>query len=222
LSIGFFHLLKSSLDLSFIRNFPNLEDLRVGYGKFTGFEYIYELSNLKTLILQNITLDDVEFLSSAQIRFLMIDSCRLNGSLSCLANSKIETLVLDANHNLIDLQFLENVKSLKTLSIAQIKASKLFNFSALTLLEELHLQRMKSLESIAQLSSAGLLKTLYINELSSNVKAQDFNVLLELPNLENLYIDFLDYGKRRIEAVKKMFTDAGKAHVLKEGLVIIR
>jgi hypothetical protein len=83
LSIGFFHLLKSSLDLAFIRNFPNLEDLRVGNGKYTGFESIPELSNLKTLLLQNITLDDVEFLSSAQIRFLMIDSCRINGSLKC-------------------------------------------------------------------------------------------------------------------------------------------
>ncbi|GHS89185.1 hypothetical protein FACS189487_08930 [Campylobacterota bacterium] len=210
-------------NLSCLQESKELEYLFISGGKNIGkdicFETIGKLNNLKTLLLEFITIDNLNFIINTKIDYLMLAMCRLKCDLSVLGQSNIQTLALSQNHNLTDLHFIEKISTLKKLKIDQSKATKLFDFSNLTHLEELHLQCMKSLESIECLSSAKSLKTLYIEEINTKLKAKDFEVLLNLPNLENLYVDFLDFGKKRIKEVKEIFISAGKSQILKEGLI---
>ena len=212
---------KNSTDLSYIQEFKNLEYLDIESGKDIGFESISRLAKLKTLLLHFITINNLSFIANTKIDYLLIDVCRLNCDLSVLSQSNLQTLELSENHKLTDLHFIEKISMLEKLSINQSKAIELFDFSGLMYLEELHLKCMKSLESINCLSSAKSLRTLYINEINTKLKAKDFEVLLDLPNLENLYIDFLDYGKKRIKEVKELFISARKSHILKENLIVL-
>jgi hypothetical protein len=212
---------KKSTDLSYIQEFKYLEYLDIESGVDAGFESISGLNNLKTLLLHFITINNFNFIANTKIDYLLIDVCRLNCDLSVLSQSNLKTLVLSENHKLTDLHFIEKISTLEKLSINQSKAIELFDFSNLIYLEELHLKCMKSLESIECLSSAKSLKTLYINEINTKLKANDFEILLDLPNLENLYIDFLDYGKKRIKEVKEIFINAGKSYILKEKLRVL-
>jgi len=214
-------IVKKSTDISYIQDFKNLEYLDIEGGKDIGFENIGKLENLKTLLLHFITINNLNFIANTKIDYLLFDGCRLNCDLFVLSQSNLQALVLSENHKLIDLHIIERISTLKKLSITQSKPTELFDFSNLIHLDELHLIGMKSLDSIAYLSSAKSLKTLYINEISTKLKAKDFEILLDLPSLKNLYIDFLDYGKKRIKEVKEMFINAGKSHVLKEELIVL-
>jgi len=208
------------IDLSFLKILKDIEFLWIQNGRYTGFEVISNFKKLKTLLLQFITLNSLDFAANTKMDFLSIDDCRLNCDLSVLNQSNIQSLSISENHNLTDLHFIEKMSALKHLEISQSKATGLFDFSNLTHLEKLLLKRMKSLESIACLSFAKSLKTLYIEELNTKIKATDFQILLKFPKLESLYIDYLDFGKKRIQEVKKIFTEAGKSHILKEGLIV--
>ena len=209
------------IDLSFLKTLNDIEFLWIQNGQYTGFEVISHFKKLKTLLLQFITLNSLDFVANTKIDFLSIDVCRLNCDLSVLNQSNIQSLSISENHNLTDLRFIEKMTALKHLEIEQSKATELFDFSYLTQLEKLLLKNMKSLASLTCLSFSKSLKTLYIAELNTKVKATDFQILLKLPKLGNLYIDYLDYGKRRIQDVKKMFTEAEKSHILKEGLICL-
>lgn len=43
---------------------------------------------------------------------------------------------------------------------------------------------------------------------------------MNLYNLNNLYIDYLDYGEKRIEAIRNLIVAKGKGGILKEGLIV--
>ena len=149
------------MSLAFVRNFPNINILRVSDNEYTDYKVLADIKELKTLLISNVTLNEIESIADLEIERLSFDSCRLNCDLTCLAMAKIHS----------------------------------FGFSA------------KSL------------KKLSLMEIGTKVKAEDFRVLLELPYLESVYIDYFDFGKNRIKSVRTIFQEAGKEHLLKSGIM---
>ena len=220
LGLDFLEKSRQPMSLAFVKNFPGLAELSLQNTPFAGLETIKELKNLRKLYIGNVTLDDLSFLEGAGLDHLILDTCRLDCDLSSICKAKLQKFETLSNHNLTNLDFISGLTSLRYLKISQAKAAFLPDFSSLTSLDELHLSGMKSLESISGIASAQSLKTLQLQELSAKIKAEDLRILLPLQNLDNLYIDYLDFGKARIKAVTGMFHEAGKGHILKNGMLV--
>jgi len=215
--LNFYKKTTKPMSLAFVRNFPNLAILRASDNEYTDYKVLAELKELKTLRISNVTLNELENIVGLGIEGLMLEACRLNCDLTCLTRAKIHNFGFYSNNNITDLDFIGKMTTLKSLGVSQAKVTALPNFSSLSLLEELSLSSMKALESIEVISSAQSLKRLSLMEIGTKVKADDFRVLLELPNLESVYIDYLDFGKNRIKSVRNIFRESEKEHLLKSG-----
>lgn len=209
---------KKTIEIDFISNLKQLNylDLR---GSFSSFESIGNCKSLKTLLMHRSTIDDLDFLEGSNVDYLLLDVCKIADISSLDKNRSLKTLVLSENHNIENIDFIKSMESLEVLNIDQSKVNRLFDFSHLKSLKELHLRNMKSLTDISSLKSVPSLEKLYLNEIGSKVKKDDFTVLTEMSSLKELYIDFLDYTKRT-DHVKKMIIDKGKENILKEGLIV--
>jgi hypothetical protein len=209
------------IDLAFLSAFEDLDFLRLG-GAFCDLSPISYLRSLKTLILDT-AIAAFDFLKPLEkLDYLLLGCCRLeDADFSSLLETKIKTLHLSQNRGLTNIDFIGDMRSPTTISINQPKVEKLFDCSKLQSLKELHLDTMRSLNDISALKSAANLETLYIMDINPKLKGEALNFLADLPNLENLYVDFIYGSKKRLEALREAVKSRGKERILKEGICVL-
>lgn len=203
--------------LEFITNMKHLESLKI-YGNIKDYSVISNCKSLKNLFITRSKIENLDFLANTNIEHLMLCECRIDNFASIKKHQSLKILNLSGNHNLDNIDCISEIEQIQKLKISQSKMTHLPNLSSLKNLKELLLTGMKSLVDISSLKTANHIEKLYLNEIGTKVKKDDFMVLTEMQSLKELYIDFLDYTKRT-DVVKKMMADNGKAYILKEGIL---
>lgn len=208
---------KKPLNLNFIAAFINLQYLSL-HGKFVDLTPIGDAIELDTLILST-TIQDVHFVRPLnKLECLFIHDCTLEGSLAALRNSNVKLLGLANIRNFANLDDIAFMHNLIYLRLSLPKVEVLCDFSKMHNLRQLELDNMKGLKYIDHLWSAPLLETLELRQLSTSIKAKDLEPLIEMEHLRQLDFRFIDFNKGRIAALRKLFNQAGKAHVLYENM----
>lgn len=208
---------KKPVSLSFISNFKELQYLSVD-GKFLDLTPIGDAIELDTLILST-TIHELDFVTQLpKLQCLFIHDCTLEGSLAPLADSTVTMLSLAAIRNLTELDVLSSIHNLTCLRLSLSKVESLCDFSKMHNLRQLELDNMKGLEQIDLLWTAQQLEMLQLREMSTAIKAQDLEPLIEMKHLQQLDFQFIDFNKGRIAALREWFAQAGKAHILYENI----
>ncbi|QTH40181.1 hypothetical protein J4772_21470 [Cohnella sp. LGH] len=208
---------KKAQSLDFIRSYSQLNYLEL-HGKFEGLTPIAECASLNTLLL-NCAIDRLDFIAELpQIKYLLIDSCELNGPLDVLAESNLSMLVLSAVRNLTDIQAVGQMRNLSFLQLSLPKVERLCDFSKMDNLRQLELNYMKSLRDIANLWTAKQLEVLELKEINTAIKAEAFAPLRDMESLRQVDFRFIDFNKGRIAAISELMEQAGKGHLLYDNI----
>lgn len=203
------------VDLSFLRNYPNLEELTL-MEKCEGVEVLSELKQLHTLSLwlsAPVSWDDV---SLPGLRVLHLRGEK-NGDITPLLSS-ITYLHLEEMRKTEDLAaFLTPATRLQKLYLQSLPAVQaLPELDGLPALYALKLYELHKLSDLSALSRSHLrcfAASLIADKLSAKALA---DVVLAIPNLEAAALQLADRSGRRYGDIQKAFTVAGKASLLRE------
>lgn len=209
---------KKPLNLDFISNYKQLKFASL-HGKFVDLRPIGDATELDSLNLQT-DIVELDFVSRLpKLTCLYIADCTLKeGALAALVNSNITMLCLASIRNLTHIDEISSMHQLVSLRLALSKLETLCDFSELNQLTQLELEQMKSLKDITPLWTANHLEMLTLWEFSTAIKAKALAPLLDMSQLKQLDFRFIDFNKRRIEALRQMFAEAGKEYILIENI----
>lgn len=149
----------------------------------TGFEVLTSLPALETLSISPPPNVEIDFPNIPSLRHCSIQWW--NGANSILECNKLESLYISHSKEK-DLQFLDKLSHLKTLTISQSTIHSLVGLEKLTMLTRLELIHLKTLSAFGQLSDCSNLEELSIHMCS---KFNDVSILSKLAKLRKLTID---------------------------------
>ncbi|MBL3658426.1 leucine-rich repeat domain-containing protein [Fulvivirga sediminis] len=160
----------SAVDLSFIREFSDLESLYVD-GMKKGLENTKYLQKLIKLTYRGVKLDNLDFLSD-------------------LENLEQLRLLFGSYKNLDSISNLSNLKSIELSRVRQIPNFDFLN--SLESLEEIEFEGMSKMEIIPELSNLTKLKKVQIH---NNLRLKDISNVGRIENLKALIISFAENSK---------------------------
>lgn len=209
---------KKPINLSFISSFKQLQCAFL-QGKFVDLSPIQHASQLDTLVLRT-AIVNLDFLTALpKLTCLCIQDCTMEvGALAVLANTTVTMLRLASIRNLSQLDDLASMDKLVSLQLVLPNVEQLCDFSKLHQLTQLELEQMKALNDITPLWTAKQLEMLTLREMSPAIKAEALTPLLDMKKLKQLDFQFIDFNKGRIAALRQMFAEAGKSHILYESI----
>ncbi|WP_299122400.1 hypothetical protein [uncultured Winogradskyella sp.] len=159
-----------SVDLSFIKEFKDLESLYVD-GMKKGLENIKHLPSLKTLTFRGVKLDNLDFLTELK---------------------KLQELNLRFG-SYKNLNSISKLMDLKSIEFSRVRQIPNFNFlNSLENLEKIEFEGMSKMESIPDLSKLEKLKRIHIH---NNLRLQNIKLIGEIPNLKLLQLSFAENSK---------------------------
>lgn len=200
------------ISIDFISNFQKLEDLCLT-GKFEDLSPVGKCKNLSSLALK-CTVKQLDFVKEIPLKNLLIDNCRVNCSLDVINIRTLKVLDLSSIIGLEDVSFLSEFRHLEVLGLSLSRVEKLFDFSNMENLKSLELNYMKSLKEIDPIKTAPNLEELELQEINTKIKAEEFDFLSDMPKLKKLDFRFIDFNKKRIEAIRNKLIAAGKQDIL--------
>jgi Leucine-rich repeat (LRR) protein len=201
---------KYSLD--FINTFKNLNLLNVT-GKFEHLAAIGHCKSLERLII-NCPITSFSFVKSLpRLSMLEIDSCTVTGDFKDLNSPTLKNLGLYQIKNLENVDFLADFTQLEHCHLFASKLTKLPDLSQLINLTKLSLDYLKAWQNPEAIAKLSQLQALQLEEINPKLLAEQFYFLSEMPSLEMLDYRFIDFGKKRIDALNKHFAAAGKSHL---------
>jgi len=161
-----------SVDISFIKDFKDLENLYID-GMKKGLENIQFLKVLKTLTLRGIKLENLNFISNLK---------------------ELESLNLRYG-SYKNLETVGELKQLKSIEFSRVRQIPNFDFlNSLENLEKIEFEGMAQMESIPNLSKLVKLKKLHIN---NNLRLQNIQSISEIPNLKLYQLSFAESSKAK-------------------------
>ena len=159
-----------SVDLSFIREFKDLERLYID-GMKKGLENVKYLKKLQKLTFRGVKMDNLDFLSNSE----------------CLEELKL----LYGSYKNLD--HLSNLKKLKFLELSRVRQIPNFDFlNSLDNLEQIEFEGMSQMEYIPDLSRLTNLKKILIN---NNLRIKDISAIGKIPNLKIFNLSFAENSK---------------------------
>jgi hypothetical protein len=201
---------KYSLD--FMNAFNNLNLLKVA-GKFENLAAISHCQSLESLNI-NCSITSFSFAQSLpRLNTLEIDSCAVSGDFKDLNSPALKNLGLYQIKKLDNVDFLADFAQLDHLHLHASKLTKLPDLSQLKNLTKLSLDYLKAWQNPEAIAKLSHLQALQLEEINPKLLAQQFYFLSEMPSLEMLDYRFIDFGKKRIDALNKHFAAAGKSHL---------
>ena len=201
------------VDLSFLRNYPNLEELTL-MEKCEGVEVLSkQLHTLSLWLLAPVSWDDV---SLPGLRVLHLRGEK-NGDITPLLSS-ITYLHLEEMRKTEDLApFLTPAKQLQKLYLQSLPAVQaLPELAGLPALYALKLYELHKLSDLSALSHSYLryfAASLIADKLSAKALA---DAVMAISDLEAAALQLVDRSERRYGGIQKAFTVAGKAPLLRE------
>ncbi|MCH7400080.1 protein phosphatase 1 regulatory subunit 42 [Belliella sp. DSM 107340] len=157
----------TAVDLSFIKEFQNLESLYVD-GMKKGLENVKQLKKLRTLTFRGIKLDNLDFLMEL---------------------NKLEelNLLLGSYKNL---DSISNLKQLKSIEFSRVRQIPNFDFlNSLESLEKIEFEGMSKMEVIPNLSNLRKLKRVHLH---NNLRLKDIKSVGQIPNLKVFQLSFAE------------------------------
>jgi Leucine-rich repeat (LRR) protein len=201
---------KYSLD--FINTFNHLCVLQM-FGKFENLAEIGHCKSLETLFM-NCPIASFSFVKSLpRLSMLEIDSCTVTGDFKDLNSPTLKNLGLYQIKNLENVDFLADFTQIEHLHLHASKLTKLPDLSQLKNLTKLSLDYLNAWQNPEVIAKLSHLQALQLEEINPKLLAEQFYFLSEMPSLEMLDYRFIDFGKKRIEALNKHFSAAGKTHL---------
>ncbi|WP_293918383.1 MULTISPECIES: hypothetical protein [unclassified Sphingobacterium] len=184
------------ISLKFLKNFTNLERLTLS-GSIKDFSPVSECLTLRELQISGGSLENFDFIKSLSIKSLTIDTFKSKTKDFTVPNIKsLEKLVISEVPCIVDLTFLSEFESLKSLMLFHLKSKNLFNFSKLTNLKDVSLVSMNYLSGLSALKDAKGLEQLRItnqrfgaSKPKINVKSELLKILPDLVNLKSVTLD---------------------------------
>ncbi|MGJ1432360.1 hypothetical protein ACR79M_13630 [Sphingobacterium spiritivorum] len=184
------------ISLKFLKNFTNLERLTLS-GSIKDFSPVSECLTLRELQISGGSLENLDFIKSLSIKSLTIDTFKSKTKDFTVPNIKsLEKLVISEVPCIVDLTFLSEFESLKSLMLFHLKSKNLFNFSKLTNLKDVSLVSMNYLSGLSALKDAKGLEQLRItnqrfgaSKPKINVKSELLKILPDLVNLKSVTLD---------------------------------
>ncbi|MCX2745436.1 hypothetical protein OO013_16270 [Mangrovivirga sp. M17] len=159
-----------SVDLSFIREFKDLESLYVD-GMKKGLENVRHLKNLKKLTFRGIKMDNLDILSNSD------DLEELN--------------LLFGSYKSLD--SVAKLKQLKSLELSRVRQIPDFDFlNSLENLQKIEFEGMSKMEEIPDLSNLKKLKGIHLH---NNLRLKNIMSVGEIPNLKLLHLTFAENQK---------------------------
>ena len=203
------------VDLSFLRNYPNLEELTL-MEKCEGVEVLSELKQLHTLSLwlsAPVSWDDV---SLPGLRVLHLRGEK-NGDITPLLSS-ITYLHLEEMRKTEDLApFLTPATRLQKLYLQSLPAVQVLpELDGLPALYAMKLYELHKLNDLSVLSRSHLrcfAASLIADKLSAKTLA---DAVMAIPNLEGAALQLVDCSEWRYGGIQKAFAAAGKSALLRE------
>jgi len=198
---------KKTLDIEFLEGLNNLEELRLS-AKVKNIDPVGKCKNLKLLYLST-TLDNYGFMQPLdKIKNVMIDSCIASNDFAPLNKPTLEELSILQINKLENIDGIKDFVSLKKLRISLSKLKTLPEMNKLENLRELKLN-LKSWENPEVLKTIPALEKLYMEEINPKLDAEKFYFLTEMQTLKKIDFRFIDFNKKRIEKLNKMFAEKG-------------
>jgi len=159
-----------AVDLSFIREFKDLESLYVD-GMKKGLENVRYLNELKTLTFRGVKLENLDFLTELK---------------------KLQELnLLFGSYKNLD--SISKLKQLKSIAFSRVRQIPNFDFlNSLKNLEKIEFEGMSKMESIPNLSELEKLERIHIH---NNLRLQNIRPVGEIPNLKLLQLSFAENQK---------------------------
>ncbi|QQT24641.1 hypothetical protein [Sphingobacterium spiritivorum] len=184
------------ISLKFLKNFTHLERLTLS-GSIKDFSPVSECLTLRELQISGGSLENLDFIKSLSIKSLTIDTFKSKTKDFTVPNIKsLEKLVISEVPCIVDLTFLSEFESLKSLMLFHLKSKNLFNFSKLTNLKDVSLVSMNYLSGLSELKDAKGLEQLRItnqrfgaSKPKINVKSELLKILSDLVNLKSVTLD---------------------------------
>lgn len=171
-------------NLAELTKVPFLTELTLHQGTYENLTSISSLSNLKTLVIDGVTLDSAEISSIASLpslNSLSLIRCNLS-SISELANAHQLTYLDLSNNSISNLEPLNALTELEYLNISYNAISQLTALTSATKLRELDISQ-NAITSLVPLSGCKSLETLKANSTG----LINFEGLEKLTELQNLY-----------------------------------
>ena len=203
------------VDLSFLRNYPNLEELTL-MEKCEGVEVLSELRQLHTLSLWLSAPVSWDNVSLPGLRVLHLRGEK-NGDIAPLLSS-VTYLHLEEMRKTEDLApFLTPATRLKKLYLQSLPAVQaLPEMDGLPSLYALKLYELHKLNDLPALSRSHLLyfaASLIADQLPAKALA---DAVMAIPDLKSTALQLVDRSERRYGGVQKAFAAAGKSPLLRE------
>ena len=203
------------VDLSFLRNYPNLEELTL-MEKCEGVEVLSELKQLHTLSLWLSAPVSWDNVSLPGLRVLHLRGEK-NGDITPLLSS-ITYLHLEEMRKTEDLApFLTPAKQLQKLYLQSLPAVQaLPELAGLPALYAMKLYELHKLSDLSALSHSYLryfAASLIADKLSAKALA---DAVMAIPDLEAAALQLADRSERRYGGIQKAFVAAGKSALLRE------
>lgn len=182
-SLGVGETKSKAVDLSFIKEFQDLETLYID-GMKKGLENISKLSRLKTLILRGVKMENLDLVEN-------------------LTNLTELNLLYGSYKDLSGISKLRNLKDLELSRVRQIPNYDFFK--NLVNLEKLCFEGMSELEVLPDLSELKSLRKIQVN---NNSRLNDISSVSQIPHLEEFLLFFPENFKASIR--KKLTEQAYK------------
>lgn len=204
------------LDLSFISAYTNLQDAWLS-GSFSGLGNISHCTALEKLIL-NTTIDSYAFLRPLEkLESLAIDQCAAPFDFKTFNKPSLRSLRLSSVFNLTQVNDLAAFENLQSLKLHAVKLELLPDLRKLHQLRSLELTGMKAWKNPEALQALPALEELRLTEINTRLKAEQFYFLFEMPALQKLDYRFIDFNRKRIEALDAESRRRGREQIVERG-----
>ena len=206
------------VDLGPLAELARLESLELG-GTLGELEPLGGCARLSSLRFGSTTIGSLEFLSKlSKLRELALDSATIAGPLDGIGEARgLTGLSLTSNKNLRDLDFIARLTRLERLRIDQPLVLTLPDLAKLSKLTDIALGGMKAWTNPEVLETLPRVRHVELKEINPKLAADRFFFLADsrkLRSLEKVDVRWIDFAKRRREALQAHFVAAGRAALL--------
>jgi hypothetical protein len=194
-------ILHKSISIKFLNKFKNLKELVLG-GSIKDYAPVSNCLSLERLCISSRgKIDNLDFIKQLYIKELSLEGIRPGVDNLIIPNVKtIEDISISNVSKMTDLDFLSDFTQLKTLSLFEFKAKKLFDFSKMKNLTKLSIINMFHLINFEELKTIKNLDKLYLKYFYINRKTkidividEITKMIKEIKHIKEIIID--DNGK---------------------------
>jgi Leucine-rich repeat (LRR) protein len=198
-------------DISFIEKLSLLKRLDVR-GKISSLQPIAKCTALTSLFIVS-NVEAFDFIPP-NLEDFGVSDCASTNDFSPLNIPTLKKLSITSIRMLECVDTLSDFSGIESLRIDSSRIKRLPDMSKLYKLKSFETLQMKSWENPEILQTIPNLEKLYLDDINTKLKAEQFYFLANIKTLKSLDIRFMDSGKNRIRKIMEHFKASGKDKVL--------